>query len=209
MTENKTTKKSTKAVAIVILSIVFAISLFVLISSLAKVDLNPKFVSQPDEIYVYKANSAVPSGQITKDDDLHEEFLGYYNNMFSSSFLSALFGGRLSGYELSSNQISTSQKIYNQFENPYVKFKYDSEIALTYKNGREYKSKYDSTKTVTFKELYFEVDETNGLSEFKIYVIDYNSSLSGDKTHYVEVTLRANTYDLSQNLKHFHNSLVG
>ena len=111
MTEITKSKKGTRITAIVILSVVFAISLFVLIASLATVSLNPRFVAKPDEIYVYEAKKTTPSGQITKEDDLYKEFLEYYDSMFSSSFLSALFSGRLGGYELSTNQLSTTSKI--------------------------------------------------------------------------------------------------
>ena len=122
------TKKSVRVTAIVILSVVFASALFILISSLARVDLNPRFVARPDEIYVYEASATVASGKITKENDSYEEFLGYYDDMFSSSFLSALLSGRLSGYEMSSKHISASSSFYSEFENPYVKFKYDDEI---------------------------------------------------------------------------------
>lgn len=202
-------KHTAKITAIVILSLVFVIALMILVSSLAKVDLNPRFVAKPSAIRVYKANTSTPSGQITADDKLSDEFMSYYNNMFSSSFLSALFNGRLSGYSIEYDDPTTSS-ISSKFNNPYVQMTYDTPVALTYKNGKEYKSPYDKTQTVTFTELYFEINNVNTLNSFTIYVKDdqATTSAANGKTYYVAVNLVANTSNLYNNLSHFYNSLV-
>jgi hypothetical protein len=201
---------STKITAIVVLGVVFALALFILISSLATVGLNPRFVARPDEVYIYKAGATSASGQITDDEELYGEFMEYYDTMFTSSFLSALFNGRLSGYTLSEKQISTSSNMSSLFgTNPYVKFKYDDKITLTYQNGAEYRSLNKTKETVVFDELYFQVTEQNELHEFKLYVVDYNATQNSSKyTYYVEVNLVANTSDLYENITHFYNSLM-
>ena len=94
-------KRNTRITSIVILSVVFAIAIFILISSLAMVGLNPKFVARPDTIYVYDAGKSVASGHITSEDEEYDIFMQYYDDMFSSSFLSAMFSGRLGGYDIS------------------------------------------------------------------------------------------------------------
>ena len=201
---------STKITAIVVLGVVFALALFILISSLATVGLNPRFVANPDEIHVYKAGATTASGQITNDDELYDDFMGYYNSMFSSSFLSALFNGRLSGYTIAEKQISTSSKMSSLFsESPYVRFKYDDLITLTHKNGAAYTSLNKTKEKVVFNELYFQVTEQAELHEFKLYVVDYNATEASSKyTYYVEVNLVADTSDLYENFTDFYNSRV-
>ncbi len=205
-------KRSTKITASIILGIVFALALFILVSSLATVGLNPRFVSEPDVIYIYKAGATNSSGILPKDDDRYDEFMDYYDSMFTSSFLSALFSGRLSGYEIEepvSFTATSSTKYKDQFgfENAYVRFSYDEAIALTYKDGKEYVKDNDTSKKITFKDLYFEVKETDATQNFTIYVVDYESTQTDGKTYYCKVNLVANTSDMAENLKNFHNSI--
>lgn len=201
-------KKSTKITAIIILGVVFALALFILISSLATVGLNPGFVSRPDVVYIYKAGASNSSGILPKDDERYDEFMKYYDEMFSSSFLSALFNGRLSGYSISEPiAVSSSSKITQDFTNAYVRFNYDEPIALTYKNGQEYVKESNTSKKITFKDLYFEVSETNSIQDFTMYVIDYESTQTNGKTYYCKVNLVANTSSLSESLPDFHNSI--
>jgi len=205
-TEDK--KRSTKITAIIILGVVFALALFILVSSFATVGLNPGFVSKPDVIYIYKAGATNSSGILPKDDERYDEFMKYYDEMFSSSFLSALFNGRLSGYSISEPiKESSTSNITKEFTNAYVRFSYDEPIALTNKNGEEYKKESNTSKKITFKDLYFEVDETNSMQSYTMYVIDYESTQTKGKITYCKVNLVANTSKLAEKLGEFHNSI--
>lgn len=201
-------KKSTKITACIILGVVFALALFILISSLATVGLNPRFVSKPDIVYIYKAGATNSSGILPKDDDRYDEFMKYYDSMFSSSFLSALFNGRLSGYSIEEPvAVSSTSNLVGEFDSAYVRFNYDEPVALTYKDGKEYAKENYTSKKITFKDLYFEVNSTDTLQPLTIYVIDYESTQTDGKTYYCKVNLVANTSDLSENLSKFHNSI--
>lgn len=214
MTETNKKLNGSKITAIVVLCVVFCLALFILISSVATVGRSPKFAENPDLIYIYKANSSTSSGQLTddkeKNDDLYDQFKGYYNDIFSSSFLSALFNGRLSGYTISEREYTTSSSIQSKFSNPYVQFHYDDAIELTYQDGKTYRPQNDSTGSVSFKDIYFEIKEANVYEEFTMYVVDSVRSSSG-KTKYVEVKFHANTsnlYEKVMNEKLFFNSNI-
>ncbi len=205
---NENKRKSTKITAIIVLGIVFALALFIVISSVATVGLSPKFVAKPSVVYVYKANSTNSSGVLTSDNEKYDDFMEYYNDMFTSSFLSALFNGRLSGYEISSPMTAASTSaITSEFKSAYIRFKYDDAIALTYNDGKEYVKETNTSKKITFKDLYFQISEEDKLQTLDMYVIDFESTQTDGKTQYVKVSLMANTSDLFENLKTFHNSI--
>ncbi len=209
--EAQSKKKSTKITASIILAIVFVLAVFILVSSFANVDLNPKFVAKPDVIRIYKAGHTAVSGTITsaeEDKDRYEDFMEYYDNMFTSSFLSALFNGRLSGYAISeAKTVKSTSNLISQFDQGYIQFSYDEEIALTFKNGKEYKQKHNTAESVTFKDLYFEISEEDALKTITFYVVDYNSTQREGNTYYYEVSLAANTSDLYENIEDFYNSI--
>lgn len=205
---NENKKKSTKITAIIVLGIVFALALFILISSVATVSLNPRFVAKPDVVYVYKANATNSSGILTSDNEKYDDFMEYYDKMFTSSFLSALFNGRLSGYTISEPMSATStSSVVSEFSNAYVRFKYDEAITLTYSDGKEYQKETNTSKKITFKDMYFEINGDDKLQTLDMYVIDYESTQTDGKTYYVKVSLMANTSDLFENIKTFHNSI--
>ena len=205
-TENK--KRSTKITAIIVLGIVFALALFIVISSVATVGLNPRFVAKPDVVYVYKANATNSSGILTSDNEKYDDFMEYYDQMFTTSFLSALFNGRLSGYTISAPMSAKSEtEIISGFENAYVRFKYDEAIALTYSDGREYQKETNTSKKITFKDMYFQIKEEDKLQTLEMYVIDFESTQTKGKTQYVKVSVMANTSEMLKNIKQFHNSI--
>ena len=209
--EAQSKKRSTKITASIILAIVFVIAVFILVSSFANVELNPKFVARPNVIRIYKSGHTVASGTITsaeEDKERYDDFMVYYDNMFTSSFLSALFNGRLSGYSISeAKSVKSTSNLISQFDQGYVQFSYDDEIALTFKNGQEYKYKHNSAESVTFKDLYFELSEEDALKTVTFYVVDYNSTQTEGNTYYYEVSLAANTSDLCENIEDFYNSI--
>ena len=209
--EERSKKKSTKITASIILGFVFVIAIFILVSSFANVGLNPNFVARPDRIEIYKAGYTETFGTITTEkekEDVYKEFMTYYNDMFSSSFLSALFNGRLSGYSISEGEPVDNVTILTKgFENDYIRFKYDTPISLTYKDGAEYKKKTNSEKPVTFTDLYFELNKEDMLKTVTFYVIDYDTmDTDGGKVKYYQVSLAANTSDLAENIEKFYNS---
>ena len=55
--------------------------------------------------------------------------------------------------------------------------------------------------------MYFQISEEDKLQKIDMYVIDYESTQTDGKTQYVKVSLMANTGDLFDNLKTFHNSI--
>ena len=180
---NENKRKSTKITAIIVLGIVFALALFIVISSVATVGLSPKFVAKPSVVYVYKANATNSSGVLTSDNEKYEEFMEYYNEMFTSSFLSALFNGRLSGYQISTPMTATStSSITSEFKSAYIRFKYDEAIALTYNDGKEYVKETNTSKKITFKDMYFQISEEDKLQTLDMYVFFLIVSIS---SHYL------------------------
>ena len=186
-------KKKKLIISIVSLSLVLMISIMFIVMATVNIDLKPSVIKHPDRIYF---NSKTSSQYIATTDE-YKDFMEEYDKVFGISYLSALFSGRLGGYEIVEDKLVSkdlTEKLVNQ---NYVTFVYlNDKITLTNSNGKTYYSKYNSNYSIDFYEVTFALSNKNEIEDISMYLKYDLQDSSGDVTRYAEVKLKANTYGL-------------
>ena len=200
--ENKIRKR--KITLISILSVVFVFFVAIIVMGCVKVDLRPSFFTKPSQVTIYGENNT--SVVIADSDDRYKDFERIYNDMFSTSVLSALFTGRLGGYTIdetisrwytNSNETTFSSTITNALGSNYVRLHFDSPMKFYNANGSEYVSKFKADYSLTFQDVYFAIDNVNATDTFTFYFqVKGNSGVSPERTTITTITLSANTSQL-------------
>lgn len=186
-------KKKKLIISIVSLSLVLIIAITFIVMAVVKVDLKPSVIKNPDRIYF---NSKTSSQYISTTDE-YKDFMEEYDKTFGISYLSALFSGRLGGYEIVEDKLTSLPASVTG--NNYVTFIYKTgNITLTQSNGKTYYSKYNSNYSIDFYEVSFTLSNENAIKDLSMYVkYDWQTEGSSTKkTYYAEVKLKANTYGL-------------
>lgn len=186
-------KKRKTLISIISLSFVLILSLIVILLAIIKVDLRPSVITDPSSIY-FNSQSTI---QYDKNDQEYHEFLKEYNNAFQISYLTAMFSGRLGGYEIQENQLKSLPN--NVTEGDYVTFLYKNEedyLTLTKSNGRVYYSNINSNYVIKFFEVTFALSEDNKIKDTTMY-LKYNYPDS-TTNYYIEVNVKANTFKLNK-----------
>lgn len=123
-------------------------------------------LGNPDWIMIYSSASSSDK-TLTKGQDGYDEFVETFNNSFTEQLISSLFSGRISGnYDVNGDVLKT--------EKPYVKYKFDNLQTLTIKGETIYDPS-NTTKEVTYNEVYFNVSENNEKEDVKIYLRNSSS----------------------------------
>ena len=186
-------KKKKVLISIVSLSLVFVFSLIVILLAVIKLDLRPSVISDPSSIY-FNGQSTV---QYDKNDQEYHEFLKEYNKSFQISYLTAMFSGRLGGYDIQERQLKSLPN--NVTGGNYVTFLYKNEedyLTLTKSNGRVYYSNTNSNYVIRFFEVTFALSEDNKIEDTTMYLkYNYPNSTTG---YYIEVNVKANTFKLNK-----------
>lgn len=200
--ENKIRKR--KITLISILSVVFVLVVAIIVMGCVKVDLRPSFFTKPSQVTIYGENNT--SVVIADSDDRYKDFERIYNDMFSTSVLSALFTGRLGGYTIdetisrwytNSNETTFSSTITDALGSNYVRLHFDSPMQFYNSNGSEYDSRYNASYSLTFQDVYFAIDNVNATDTFTFYFqVKGNSGVSPERTTITTITLSANTSQL-------------
>lgn len=203
--ENKIRKR--KITLISILSVVFVLVVAIIVMGCVKVDLRPSFFTKPSQVTIYGENNT--SVVIADSDDRYKDFERIYNDMFSTSVLSALFTGRLGGYTIdegatkndywytNSNETTFSSTITEALGSNYVRLHFDSPMKFYNANGSEYVSKYNDSYSLTFQDVYFAIDNVNATDTFTFYFqVKGNTTTNPQRTTITTITLSANTSQL-------------
>lgn len=200
--ENKIRKR--KITLISILSVVFVLVVAIIVMGCVKVDLRPSFFTKPSQVTIYGENNT--SVVIADSDDRYKDFERIYNDMFSTSVLSALFTGRLGGYTIdetisrwytNSNETTFSSTITDALGSNYVRLHFDSPMQFYNSNGSEYDSRFNANYSLTFQDVYFAIDNVNATDTFTFYFqVKGNSGVSPERTTITTITLSANTSQL-------------
>ena len=203
--ENKIRKR--KITLISILSVVFVLVVAIIVMGCVKVDLRPGFFTKPSQVTIYGENNT--SVVIADSDDRYKDFERIYNDMFSTSVLSALFTGRLGGYTIdegatkndywytNSNETTFSSTITEALGSNYVRLHFDSPMKFYNANGSEYVSKYNDSYSLTFQDVYFAIDNVNATDTFTFYFqVKGNTTTNPQRTTITTITLSANTSQL-------------
>lgn len=177
------------------------LSLTIIILACIKIDIKPVFISRPTTYEVY-VESGTPTFNLGQTDEDYEEFNNLVDSIFKTQLLTAIFTGRLGGYEINetnlnfysspSTKTGISSDLRTRLNTSYVRLKYDQPITLLNKDGSEYLSKTDSRFKLTFNELYFNIYNTNQEHEVTL-LFATDGYLTGKIT---EIKVKVNTYSL-------------
>lgn len=195
-------KKKIKIISIVAFALVFMIALTIILMACIKVDLRPSLIKDPDSIY-FNSKTTV---QYDETNEKYNKFLDEYDRSFNASFLTALFAGRLGGYDIEENHLTVLPE--DVTNGNYVTFLYKNEedyITLVTSDGKTYYSKYNSNYSIEFSQVTFALSEENKLQDTTLYLkYNWNTTNSGSgKDYYIELKLKANTYNLNELYKEF------
>ena len=198
-------KKTTKIVALCLLSLVFVIVVLVVIAACINTNLKPNFIQDPDRIIVYNQNSTY--GQFSKnasvEDSRYDEFMNMFNESFSNNYLVALFSGSLGGYEIHKESERTKlSAIQEELQKGfYVQFVYTEPQTLKYSNGDIYNSIYASATPIEYTSLYFTLAEVDDFATLDIYV----SYKANNDSYVVKVSQKANLFNIYENRLQFRS----
>mgnify|MGYP001075866476 FL=1 len=201
-------KKQNKKIATIIgMGFAFVLAVVIIILAAVPVSLKPRcMVSGFDSVALYPGNTNGVS--YTYDEQGYDDFMKVYNKAFSQPYISAIFSGSLFSYSIEENGDSVSSVIGSggsliQNKTYFVRLRYAEEQTFTYQNGRVYKSRYSNSKwpdgKLTFTDVYFEVSQTEGVKETKVYVVakypkfDGNDQVGTDE-YIITITVKANTH---------------
>ena len=124
-------------------------------------------LGNPDWIMIYSSASS-SERVLTKGQEKYDEFVETFNDCFTEQLISALFSGRIKGdYDVNADGNVSPTK-------PYVKYKFDNAQTLTIKGETIYDPS-NTTKEVTYNEVYFNVSENNEKKDVKIYLRNSSS----------------------------------
>ena len=194
----------------IILSLTLILGIAIILLSCLKIDLKPKFDSNPDYVVIVtdKNNNYL---YIDKSDEIYDEFLNIYNNSLSTSILTSLFTGNFYGYEIQylDSGEKNPAKFYTSYNNGvgtelsltllgylgsnYVKMAFTENQTLYLSNGDKLMGRYNKTKDIYYKDVCFTIssDENSTQIDFYFGVIDYMSYPT-----LVKISVEANSYDL-------------
>lgn len=198
-------KKNRKITFSLISFFVLALATVIIVLSCVRVNLKPEFIDNAVRYEITtKGNSTTMVYEST--DEGFKEFDKLFDEAFSLSYLTALFSGKLGGYELNAsdetneyyysdtkNNTGMSTTLKNALGSNYVRVVFDEEKQVKYSNGDVYKSKYNSDYDLKFEELYFNLHDTTE-DETLTFYLGTNGYSSG--TRITKITVKANTYSL-------------
>lgn len=196
-------KKRTRTITYsALLSVILALATIIIILSSIRVDLKPKFISDPSSYSIYI--SGTEKMYIDEGSEEYEEFYKAYKDSFNISYLSALFTGKLGAYKIeeSTNQFYSngtaktgmSNILKTALGNNYVKLSYATEQQVKKANGDIYYSIYHSTEyDLKYEDVYFTLNTENKDSNLTFY---FGTTGTGSGYTITKISVRANTYAL-------------
>ncbi len=195
-------KKTAKITALCLMSVAFVLVVLIVVAACITTNLKPKFIGQPDRIVIYNQSSTY--GEFSSDQQKYEDFMEKFDQSFTSSYLVALFSGRLGDYKIEDEKenmtLSTAlSKINSGY---YVEFKYIDDQTLTYANGDVYYSVFNKNQKITYNSIYFALSDQNDLATLDIYVA-YKTNSTSSTYYVVRISQKANMYDIYENISSF------
>lgn len=195
-------KKRKRTVTYSIISaIVLALATVIIVLSCIKVDLRPAFIG--DALSYRVTISGSERMTLDESNEEFEEFNETYLKSFRTRYLTALFTGRLGGYtitETASNfYTSTTSKtpssaLRNELGQNYVRVLLSEEQQILNSNGKVYYSVFNSNKTFTFDEMYFNLSTENSSQDLTLFLGGKREGT--DSVRIIKINVRANTYNL-------------
>lgn len=198
-------KKRNRKIAFSIISfLTLALAVVIIVMSCVKVNLKPSFISDATSYRITINNT--DKMLLDESSEEFDKFDNLFEESFSMNYLTALFSGKLGGYDINdddettdyfysdtTNNTGISTKLKSELGSNYVRVKFAEEKVVKYSNGETYKSKYNSANELKFSELYFNLTTSEDVETITFY-IGTNGYLSG--TRITKITVEANTYAL-------------
>ena len=193
-------KRTSRVIAFSLLGIVLALVVLIIVGACVKVNLKPYIAANHDRVTIYNQNSVY--GQFDSDQEKYQQFMQQFDEIFETSFLVALFSGRLGDYQITGQQDNQLfSTVESQLKNGYyVEFKYDLPQTVTYNDGSAYKDIWHTDQTLSFTSLYFAISQTDELSTLDIYVAVKYKADQNSQTYALKISQKANTYVLYDSL---------
>ena len=193
-------KKKIKSIILfsIVSSIVLALSAILIAFSAMKINTKPSTIAEPTTFYT-SSNRPINSSD-------YDEFYELYLNSFETTYLTGLFTGSLSGYEIKEK---TNEYFYNSFNtttkvgtgmkqtlkdyvgSDYINIHYEEAQTLYKANGEVYKAKANSEKyTITFKDVYLPLSTENKYDDVTFYIGAYGVT---EPPFIITITVKGNT----------------
>lgn len=186
-----------KVIAIVSLVLIGLLIGATIVMANVKVDYGVN-CNNPDLVRILKPGESSPVGP--ENDEQLNKIKSLIKNASRQSSLNALFNGSLFDEAKVVTDKSTPSSISKKSDCYYVQYVYSN--AQTLKEGNDnYK---ENGNTYLYKELWFEVSNTNGTSEVKVYIIPYLDANGNENQEYVS----AKHYALTADFTGLYNYLV-
>lgn len=186
----------------IISAVVLALAIVIITLGCVRVDLRPYFLNEASKY------SVIIDGQtkatFVSDDENYDKFYQVYENSFNSSYLTAIFTGKVKNYTVEqtkdnfyytySNNVGSgmSSTLSNALGNNYVHVYYGVEQLLYNSDGTACMSKYNTSEQLKFVDVYFTLNTENHDSELTFYFGAYGYS----QPRITKITVRANTYNI-------------
>ena len=208
-------KKKKKIATLISLCAFFALAVVIIILATVPASLRPNCISNDFYQAKFYTSGSVDTavGSVLKADekDKYDSLVKDLNNSFAQSYISAIFSGSLSRYDVkeqATQNFETTAKT-DIGSAKYIELLYSEAQTLTNRNGSKYRTTTISDSnpvevTITFKKVYIVVNEENGFKDTNIYICADYTKKNGDEVSneygkYIKITLRANTYRIFEN----------
>lgn len=191
----------------IILALTFLLGFAIILLSVLKIDLKPRFDSTPEYVSFVVDNKSKET--ISKNDENYDEFIDLFNNSLSTSILTSLFTGNFYGYNIEyldsgannparyyDTNGGLSSTLLSKLGSNYVQLRFKEDQTLYRSNGEEYTARYsknDYDGKVTYKDVCFTIssDENSLTVDFYFGVVDYVSYPT-----LLKISIEANSYNL-------------
>ena len=194
-------KRKRKITFSIICGLIVALAVTIIVLAAVKTNLKPFFIERPDNIEVYIDGDM----HFTPNDDNYDEFYDIYDNSFKTSILTAMFTGKLGGYDIvetnqyfyssASSTTGMSSDLINALGENYVHLYYEQAQTMYSANGKEYYSIRNTDEyLLSFKDVYFNISAENADHELTFYFGTSSQNYSNGRI--TKITIRANTYAL-------------
>ncbi len=195
-------KKRTRIISYSITSaIILILAVTIIVLSCIKIDLYPKFMGRVSSFRV--TLSGYTSMTMVENTEEYDDFNKIYLESFQTQYMTAIFTGKVGGYSIQDTQYdfyaknsktAPSSELLKKLGDNYVRVSFAEESKILKSNGKVFKSSFNSDKSFTFDEMYFNLNTKNSQSETTLFL---GGKLEGtDAVRIVEINVRANTYDL-------------
>ena len=158
----------------IILAVAYAVSgiLIALVVSLSLIKTNyAPNVNEPIIINIQSGTKCIGVGSKENSKDVYDEYLKAYKDAFRESIMSGFFSGR-TGFEsiiISYDGTSTNSNPMNTLSGYIAVFTFGEEQTLKKQNGEDYHLVTDTSKTVKYTRIFFEIPENDSMKSHKIY----------------------------------------